>query len=651
MTRLATFAATALVGIALLWALPVVGVIAAVALLVVLPPWGRTYAERAVISGIVTLGAAAIIFPRAGFTPVDATTARLFLAGLIVLSVALYPVPQLRNTPLPRLRAVDIVLLGIAGGLFYWLVSAYLGATSQEIVSGLFFSGWDNQGHFTTFANTYVANSTTWSTTDGTIAWNQWYPSLHTTIWALLEYAGGSTGLSRVDLLFPYVQWSAVTFAVSLVSLAWVASDLASRWTKDVGTKRTSQAAPLLAAGAVGVWVFLGSPQFLFNSGFTNFVMGVAVVTTTSYLSVRSTRSARTLGWLLVPLAAIAAINLWTPLVIVLVPAGVIVAIALTRSRRTVGMVWIAASAIVGGLLAWQQGKAILAADDGAGVGDFAESIGAVGTGMAPFNVAAGIAAPFVAIAIAVLLRNWRPLAFGVAAPSVMTGFLAVAFIPGTSAAGVSIIQSYYVLKALNASLLATAPLMAAAAAAGLVFLLRQVSTITTLAALVGTGTAAVAAFGYVGFVPPTLSTGFTVAPGVQAGLDRTKGINDPLIGESIIATVAGIADLPNFSPMMWDGAGTLPNLWSATLHEVPSALDQEFYVGLPPFPYGDDTYDYVRTHVITTPNLRLAVTWFRESSGGYLRVRLASVDPRQIRIVQVPMRTSLLCPECQYRA
>jgi hypothetical protein len=334
--------------------------------------------------------------------------------------------------------------------------------------------------------------------------------------------------------------------------------------------------------------------------------------------------------------------------VIVLVPAGVIVAITLTRSRRIVGIVWIAASVIVGGFLVWQQGTAILAADDGAGVGDFAESIGAVGTGMAPFNMAAGIAAPFVAIAAAVALRNWRPLAFGVAAPSVMTGLLALAFIPGTSAAGVNIIQSYYVLKALDASLLATAPLVAAAAVTGLVFLLRQVSTTTAVAALVGTGTAAVAAFGYVGIVPQTLSTGFMVAPGVQAGLDRTRGINDPLIGESIIATVDGIGDLPYFSPMMWDGAGTLPNLWAATLHEVPSALDQEFYVGLPPFPYGDDAYDYVRTQVITAPNLRLAVTWFRGSSGAYLRLRLASVDPRQIRVVQVPMRTSLLCPECQ---
>jgi hypothetical protein len=98
---------------------------------------------------------------------------------------------------------------------------------------------------------------------------------------------------------------------------------------------------------------------------------------------------------------------------------------------------------------------------------------------------------------------------------------------------------------------------------------------------------------------------------------------------------------------MMWDGSGTLPNLWAATLHETLSSQQQDFYVGLPEFPYGDDTYEYLRDELNRNPNLRLAVTWFRETSGPYLNIRLASADPRQVRVVQVPMRNSLLCPEC----
>ena len=648
MTRLASFAAAAAVGIALLWVAPTVGLMVIVVLLVIIPPWGRTYAERAVISGIVLLGAAAVVFPRAGSTPIDAFTARSFLSALVVLSVALYLVPSLRNTPLPKPRVTGLILLGIVAGLTYWLISAYLGVSSEQILSGLFFSGWDNQGHFTTFANTYTANSTSWPTTDGSVAWNQWYPSLHTTVWALLEYAGGSTGLGRVELLFPFVQWSAIGFALSVASLAWVASDLAGRWAVSLATKRMAQIATALAAAAAGVWIFLGSPQYLFNAGFTNFVMGVAVVTTASYLSIRSMRSARTLGWFLVPLAAIAVIGLWTPLVIVLIPAGVIVAIALLRSKTVLGIIWILANAILGGVLAWQQGSAILAAEDGADAGEFAEAIGAVGTGMAPFNIAAGITAPFLAVAIAIALRGHRPLTFGIAAPSVLTGLLALAFIPGTDAAGISRIQSYYVLKSLDAALLATAPLLAAAAAVTFLVLLRQLSTLTAVVASSAVAIAAATAFGYVGSTPKTLSTGFTVAPGVQAGLDRTKGINDSLIGESILATVNGIADLPDYSPMMWDGSGTLPNLWAATLHETLSSEQQSFYVGLPQFPYGEDTYEYIRSELSGNPSLRLVVTWFRQSSGDYLNLRLVSADPRQVRVVQVPMRQSDLCPECE---
>ncbi len=78
MTRIGILAAAGAVGIALLWVSPLIGLIAVLALLAVVPPWGRTYAERAVISGIVVLGTAAIIFPRAGSTTVDAFTARSF---------------------------------------------------------------------------------------------------------------------------------------------------------------------------------------------------------------------------------------------------------------------------------------------------------------------------------------------------------------------------------------------------------------------------------------------------------------------------------------------------------------------------------------------------------------------------------------------
>ncbi|MDC3376525.1 hypothetical protein OAV85_00795 [Candidatus Nanopelagicales bacterium] len=647
MKRLGVLSVAGAAAIVLLWVYPPLGLVAVAAFLIIVPPWGRTYAERAVISGIVVLGTAAIVFPRASTTPINPVTSRGFLAAFVVVGVLLYAIPALRRTPLPKLRLVDVLLLLAGVGLTWWLLSAYVGASSQEIVSGLFFSGWDNQAHFTTFANTYVSQATLWPTTDGSVAWNQWYPSLHTTLWAILQYAGGSIGLGRVELLFPYVQWNAVTITLAMVALAWVASDLAGRVAHNRLGAPAVRIAPVLAAAAMAIWIFLGSPQFLYNSGFTNFALGVAVVAAASYLSVRSSRSARTLGWFLIPLAAIAVIGLWTPLVLALSPAGVITAVSLIRFKVWLGVVWLAANAAIAGFLAWQQSGAILAAEGGANAGEFAETIGAVGTGMAPFNLAAAIASPFLAVGVAIALRGSRPLAIGVAAPSVMIGILALGFVPGTDAAGISRVTSYYVLKSLDAALLATAPLLAAAAAVGLLMVMRQLSATSAAVVGLGAGLAGVAAFGYVGVVPENPSSGFSPAPGVQAGAERARGIEDSLIGDSIFATVTGIEDLPEFAPMMWDGSGTLPNLWAATLHEVLSSTQQSFYAGLPEFPYGDETYDYLQESLATEPDLRLAITWFRPTSGEFLALRFRSADPRQVTVVEVPMRASLLCPEC----
>jgi hypothetical protein len=108
-----------------------------------------------------------------------------------------------------------------------WLLSTYAGRSIQQVIASLFFAGWDNQGHFTTFANTYEVGSTTWPTSDGSIAWNQWYPSLHTTSWALGELAVRAETLSRQELVIQFTHWQALSFALCMAGLTWVAGDLA----------------------------------------------------------------------------------------------------------------------------------------------------------------------------------------------------------------------------------------------------------------------------------------------------------------------------------------------------------------------------------------------------------------------------------------
>ena len=77
------------VAIALLWLAPQLGLVALAVVFTTVPPWGKTLAERAVISGIVILGAVAVIFPRAGSTQIDALTARLSFSGLALVGLLL----------------------------------------------------------------------------------------------------------------------------------------------------------------------------------------------------------------------------------------------------------------------------------------------------------------------------------------------------------------------------------------------------------------------------------------------------------------------------------------------------------------------------------------------------------------------------------
>jgi hypothetical protein len=152
---------------------------------------------------------------------------------------------------------------------------------------------------------------------------------------------------------------------------------------------------------------------------------------------------------------------------------------------------------------------------------------------------------------------------------------------------------------------------------------------------------------GYAGALPAQLGDGFAAAPGIQAGADRTRGINDPLIGEAIIRGQQAAVPYPDRTTLLWDGAGTLPNLWVASLHGVMSKTQQRFYRDLPPFPYDVKTPGYVDLTLNLNPQMAIAALWFRPSSGELLAAYAAERGDDRVLPVQVPMPPNLLCPEC----
>ena len=152
--------------------------------------------------------------------------------------------------------------------------------------------------------------------------------------------------------------------------------------------------------------------------------------------------------------------------------------------------------------------------------------------------------------------------------------------------------------------------------------------------------------FGYVGTTAEP-SGSPAAAPGVQAGSDRTRGVNDPLVGEAIIRAREAALPYPGYTTLLWDGSGTLPNLWLASLSDVMSSRQQVFYAGLPPFPYDDKTTRYVDLAMNLNPDWRLAALWFREVSGDQLELYAETRSDDRVTPIRVPMRSSLLCQEC----
>ncbi|MCF8530768.1 MAG: hypothetical protein K9G69_05690 [Candidatus Nanopelagicales bacterium] len=645
---LVTPAILGLLAIALLWLVPAVGLFVALAAFALLPPWGRTYTERAVISIIVLLGVIAIAFPRNSGVPIDPTTARLTFSAFIVLAVALRLIPKLRSVEFPRVRVADSLILVLFIGSAFWLTRAYWGADPSQILSGLFLSGWDNHGHFTPFANTYVSQQTAWTTLDGSTAWNQWYPSLHGTTWALAEMAADGAGLSRIGLLAPYVQWSALSFAAAMATIVWVASDLTER------VSRTGKAAAVVVAILItGTFTVLGSPAYLFNSGFTNFAMGVALVLAASYLSTRSVRSSVTLGWFILPLAIIASIGLWTPLVLGLVPAGFVVLWRLWKYSRLYAVVWLLINAAAGVVLVLTQAQAILGAEEGASASEFNQAIGTVGVGMTPFNVGLALMSPLLAaLFIAIMVQRTKgTISVGFAGPIGAGVVLAAVFAAGAVAGGTHILTSYYVLKILDGMLLWIVPVLAAGIAIGVVAALGHLTgAVKVLAALMSAAVLLVA-FGYVGPVPAHRMPTFAAAPGVEAGFVRVNAVENELVGEGIISTANTAIDTgtsERFTSLQWDGSGLLVNLWLGSLTGTLSVDQRDFYGGMPLFPFDASMIDYISFSQNVNPDLDVAVYWFRPSSGEFLDSVSRAFDPQRFTTVKVVIPPSALCPECE---
>lgn len=644
------------VSVVTLWTLPPIGSLFAGCLAVVLVPWGSSLTERFIGLVLVTLGIAALVSTRVMPFPITSAAVHAVLTLGLVALLGLSQLPAYRSRRVPRPALGDWLFLGAFVAAAAWLLFAYVGRSTEQTLAGLFFTGWDNQAHFTTFANAYQTGSMNWAPPDGGIAWNQWYPALHTTIWAMCQLAlETGSHLTRPELLSPFVTWSGLSAALAFASMAWIAGDLAARLVAkgDAATPLRAWARCLAMLGVTG-FLLLGSSSRLFNYGFTNFIMGVAVISVASYLATATSERARFVGPILITCAGLATIGMWTPLVLGLAPAGAAVAWRMWRERKVAAIAWVVITgALLAGIVIWQS-RQIIAASGLTSTGDFSTNLGGIVGGSVPFNLALAMMSPLIAASLALLIgqrRSWE-LAAGIAGPCLAVSVVLIGMVLSADASNTSRLQSYYVLKTLNAVLLVAVPLIIAAIAMSIVLALASAGLLRrphqALLACIGAGAVGVGAFGFIGLSNATLAQGFGTAPGVVGAIDRVNAVNDTLAGDVLLRAAAAAQPYGgDFTVMLWDGAGTLPNLWIQSLTGVVSDKRYDLISGLPAFPYDQRAVDYIKGEMDQDPNLRMAMLWFRDPTRVLLEPLLKTKGDYFVQLVHMPMRSSSLCPEC----
>jgi hypothetical protein len=628
--------AAALIALIALIALPSVGLFLVALALIVLPPWGRTYAERAVITGLILVGVIAIVFPRAGSISLDRMSATALFGGLLMFAMLLRVFPRVASLGMPRFNTVDAIV-----GLTTVLVAAvpiktFFGLTSEQMVASLFQTGWDNQGHFVPFANTVTQGGSQWVAADGSIAWNQWYPAVHTNLWSLGQVVVGSETPDRISLVIPYALWVALSFAACVGVFTWIAGDLAKVLARKAQfSNKGVNTAGIFAALGVALFGIFGSIQYLYSAGFTNFIMAVAVVAATSYLSAKKPES---FGWFVLPLGALATVGLWTPLVVGLVPAGIVIAIKLIRVKIWWGILWLVGVSAIALVTLISQADAVLGASDAESTGDFNEALSSVGVGMTGFNLTLAMFAPLIAAFIGISLwrRGLRVLAILLSAPVILSSGLAVIFMVGADSTGVSRLTSYYVLKSLNASLLLLIPVLAALGAIGLVLVVRHLGKLNAVFISVTVFVVGVSTFGFIGFNANQLAANFEAAPGIKVALERDKWINQPEIGERIVQAARVAQRNPDFTPIAWEGVGALENLWVLGLTNVASYEQTIFYRELPEVPYGELALAEITQYTYANPTSRIQLMWTSPEVGQALQQWAASYPPERILTPEV---------------
>ena len=571
-----------LVTVVVVWLLHAgLGTALALALFAILLPVCRDAAERVVTAALAfaaLVGVLFVVLP----VPVTRTTSTVLVLALPALSATASVLRARSGTVrerLPRAGVADLAVLLVGVASAWWTLAASYGMDLRDTLTRLF-HGWDWILHMTMYTDVYRYGRLAGLHIDDSSAYLSANPQLHPALWAATTWSSqdGSATMPGDELLQAGVLATALTSAVCLAALAWLASDVA---TAIVGTTR-HRVPSVVATVVTGAVLIVGVGSAVFFFGHTPFLVAVVALTVGSYLAVRPslrgrpTHAPRALVLLLA--TTVVVVLEWPPLVLGLVVPGLLLAVRIARGHRRTTIALAIGGALVLVLLPMWWPRV-------AGAVTFRDLADATGeTAQFSLPLAAVAIAVCLVVAVGFAMRDDWGRTAGLLGP--VLGMLAFsALLMANGATWWSEPPSYYLLKTLLGCLVATTPVVVAAIVAGLSLLpalrrrhgdrSRAPAAPRLWPSLAGLALLALA-------VATILSPSGSVAPGAPVALaDPARFVT---YADTIARAYPVTPAVDSQAPFLADYGDERANLWLLVLQRGISDADHDFYRTLPAF-------------------------------------------------------------------
>ena len=503
--------------------------------------------------------------------------------------------------------------------------------------------GFDHQSHFSIFAYLYEQKGVWRQAAPESASMFLSYPPLAGALGVGLATLASPDGLATTQLVRPYIQTSSGMFGLSAGLLAWTAAEAGRTVAITRGRGDRAGVVAVVSGLAVGGYIVLGPASALFDYGFNNFFLAVAIATSASWLVISERDGFASQAAATTVAAATAMGLLWTPLVGLLLPAGLILAVRIIsrRSWKTLALAVILAGVGMW-VVAWQARRMI---PDGPAATSFAQAIASLGGGQPAIPVPHLVILLVLGLSGLALTRT-RP---GVSwlAPWAVPGAGAVitlAFAANAIRLGFPVLDAYFVAKTVWIVYLSVLPLIGTMVAAAMLMVLRNLAGHDaaygrapqgdrTRLALVGALTLAL-----VWLSTPTQSTSrghfdyYTIPVGSQAVLDRRDEFRGGAEGRAVVQALEVTRNQQSRLTVIWKGRDLLTNRWLASLRGDLTVQNDVIFQALAEAPDGSAARGVLEQALAADPTLDVVI----------VASEATHPDSLQSLIVQFPGRVAI---------